>query len=149
VVVALDREGEANGTIPLPPELSEPAALSVVGNQVYVLGNQQHKVGIFSPAGRLRGEVRWDGVQFPTAFAYDPVRRWFLVADPKWVIVQGFDPNGKNLFAFGQMGEGVDQMQRVDSLYVDPQGLVYVVDSRHGKVLVFGSGQRPALSGKL
>jgi len=28
-------------------------------------------------------------------------------------------------------------MQRVDSLHVDPQGLLYLVDSHHGKVLVF------------
>jgi hypothetical protein len=29
-------------------------------------------------------------------------------------------------------------MQRVDALHVDPQGLLYLVDSHHGKVLVFG-----------
>jgi hypothetical protein len=31
-------------------------------------------------------------------------------------------------------------MERIDSLYIDPQGLVYVVDSRLGKVIVFGPG---------
>ena len=137
VVVALNREGEVNGTIQLPPEFGEPAAISVSANQVYVLGNRQHRVGIFSPGGNQRGEIRWDGIQFPSAFTYDAGRRRFLVANPRWMTVEIFNDEGRNLGAFGQRGEGVDQMERVDSLYVDPQGGHYVVDSHHGKVLVF------------
>jgi uncharacterized protein YjiK len=137
VVLELNREGEVNGAINLPPELGEPAAISVIGNQIYVLGNRQHRVGIFSQSGNQRGELRWDGVQFPSAFTYDAARRRFLVANPRWMIVGIFNQEGQNLGAFGQLGEGVDQMQRVDSLYVDPQGLLYLVDSHHGKVLVF------------
>jgi hypothetical protein len=53
------------------------------------------------------------------------------------MIVAIYNQEGQNLGALGQLGEGVDQMQRVDSLYVDPQGLLYLVDSHHGKVLVF------------
>ena len=137
VVLELNREGEVNGTINLPPELGEPAAISVINNQIYVLGNRQHKVGIFSPAGTQRGEFHWDGIQFPSGFTYDTARRRFLVANPRYMIVEIFNQEGQNLGAFGQLGEGVDQMQRVDSLYVDPQGLLYLVDSHHGKVLVF------------
>ena len=137
VVVAFNREGEVNGTIQLPPEFGEPGALSVIGNQIYVLGNRQHRVGIFSPGGTLRGESRWDGIQFPSALAYDAGRRRFLVANPRWMIVAIFNDEGQNLGAFGQPGEGIDQMQRVDSLHIDPQGLHYLVDSHHGKVLVF------------
>ncbi|MDP2999201.1 MAG: hypothetical protein Q8N47_17065, partial [Bryobacterales bacterium] len=137
VVVALNREGEVNGTIQLPPELGEPTAISVVNNQIYVLGNRQHRVGIFSPGGNQRGEIRWDGIQFPSAFTHDAERRRFLVANSRWMIVEIFNDEGRNLGTFGQLGEGVDQMERVDSLHVDPQGLYYVVDSHHGKVLVF------------
>jgi sugar lactone lactonase YvrE len=138
VVVELNREGEVNGTINLPPELGEPSAICVIHNQVYVLGSRQHKVGIFSPDGTQRGESRWDGIQSPSAFTYDAGRQRFVVANPRWMIVEIFNEEGQNLGAFGQLGEGVDQMQRVDSLYVDPQGLLYLVDSHHGKVLVFG-----------
>jgi sugar lactone lactonase YvrE len=137
VVVELNREGEVNRTIQLPPELGEPAAISVFNNQIYVLGNRQHRVGIFSPSGIQRGEFRWDGVQFPSAFTYDAGHRRFMVANPRWMTVELFNEEGQNLGAFGQQGERVDQMQRVDSLHVDPQGLLYVVDSHHGKVLVF------------
>jgi sugar lactone lactonase YvrE len=137
VVVALNREGEVDATIQLPPEFGEPEAISVVDNQIYVLGNRQRRVGIFSPAGKLRGESRWDGIRLPSAFTYDAGRRRFLVANPRWTHVGIFDDEGRNLGAFGQLGEGVDQVQRIEALHVDPQGLHYVVDSHHGKVLVF------------
>lgn len=137
-VVELNREGEVNATINLPPELGEPSSISVIHNQIYVLGNRQHRVLIFSPGGKQRGECRWDEIQFPSAFTYDAARGMFLVANPRWTVVEAFNEQGMNLGAFGQSGEGVDQMQRVDSLHVDSQGLLYVIDSRHGKVLVFG-----------
>lgn len=70
----LNREGEVNGTIELTPDSRDPAAISVIGNQIYVLGSQRHKVEIFSPSGRRRGDLKWDGIQFPTAFAFDPAR---------------------------------------------------------------------------
>jgi DNA-binding beta-propeller fold protein YncE len=143
IVVALNREGEVNSTIQLPSDLSDPGSLVVVHNQVYVLGNQQHKVSGFSPGGRARGPLGWDGVRFPTAFTFDVARKWFFVANPQFGIVQIFDEQGRNLGAFGQFGDGVDQMQRVDSLYVDAQGLVYVVDSRRGKVVVFADSAQP------
>jgi sugar lactone lactonase YvrE len=143
-VVELNREGEVNGTIGLPPELAAPTAISVVNNQICVLGDARHRVGIFNPGGKQRGELHWDGVQFPSAFAYDAARRRFLVANPRWMIVQVFDEAGQNLGAFGRAGEAADQMQRIDALHVDLQGLLYLVDSHHGKVLVFAESQ-PAL----
>jgi DNA-binding beta-propeller fold protein YncE len=139
--VELNREGEVDGTIKLPPELSEPSEITVIANQIYVLGNREHRVGIFSPAGFQRGETHWDGIQFPTAFTYDPVHHRLLVANPRWMTVEIFTEDGQNIGNFGQLGEGVDQMIRVDTLYVDPQGQVYVVDSRHGKVLVFAGSE--------
>jgi len=137
VVVALNREGEVDEIIQLPTEFGGPGAISVIHNRIYVLGNRQHRVGIFSPNGTLRGESRWDGIRLPSAFTYDAGRRRFLVANPRWMTVEIFNDEGQNLGAFGRPGEGVDQMQRVESLHVDPQGLYYLVDSHHGKVLVF------------
>jgi DNA-binding beta-propeller fold protein YncE len=142
VVVELNREGEVNSTIQLPAELHDPTAVSVVHNQIYVLGGQHHRVGIFTPAGRQRGEVRWEGIAFPLAFAYDSARSRFMVVNPRWMIVEVFEEDGTGLGAFGQLGDGVDQMQRVDAMHVDSRGLVYVVDSHHGKVLVFGDAQK-------
>jgi sugar lactone lactonase YvrE len=141
VIVELNREGEVNGTIALPPEFGGPTAISIIDNQVYVLGGRQHRVGIFSPSGFFRGELRWDGVAAPTAFAFDPIRRRFVAANPRWMVVQLFKEDGGNLATFGQAGDGVDQMQRIDSLHVDAEGTIYIVDSLHGKVLAFAASQ--------
>jgi DNA-binding beta-propeller fold protein YncE len=141
-VIALNREGEAVGRIPLPDELNDPSGIAVVDIQVYVLGENQHRVEIFSPDGRLLGEKRWDGVRAPSAFAWDAVRRRFLVANPQLMVIEIFNEAGQGLGAFGQRGEGVEQVEGIDSIYFDPEGLVYAVDSRHGKVLVYSESQQ-------
>jgi hypothetical protein len=80
---------------------------------------------------------------FPSAFAYDAAKGRFAVANPRWMVIEIFNDAGKSLGAFGQQGDGVDQMRRVDSLHMDERGFVYVVDSRHGKVLVFAEPGAP------
>lgn len=136
-VVELNREGEVNSVIHLPPELNNPIALSVARNQIYVLGESQHRVGIFSPKGQSRGEIRWDGIRAPPAIAWDSRGSRFLVANPRWSVVQSFDEAGHDDGAFGQAGERVDQVKRIDGLFTDWKGRVYEVDSHNGKVLVF------------
>lgn len=138
VVVELDREGEVNGVIRLPPELSDPASVSIADNQVYVLGNREHRVVEFSPSGVPRGELRWNGVPFPSALAFDARHRLFLVGNPRWMVVQAFDLTGHNVAAFGQMGDAVDQTRRIDGIFADPRGRVFVLDAHNGKVVVFG-----------
>lgn len=136
-IIALNREGEVNGTIALTEAAREPGAIAVFHNQLYVLGNREHKVEIFSPAGQRQGEMKWDGIARPSAFAYDARSHRFLVANPRLAVVEIFDEEGRELGAFGQLGDRVDQQRRVESLFVDSLGLVYVVDSHEGKVLTF------------
>ena len=53
---------------------------------------------------------------------------------------------------FGQPGDGVDQMRRIDALHMDSNGVVYAVDSSYGKVLVFAevtpAGKKAQMSAK-
>jgi hypothetical protein len=70
--VELNREGELNTTIQLPPEPCRPTAIAVVAKQVWVMGNQQHRVRIFRLSNRLRGEWRWEEIRSPSAFTYNP-----------------------------------------------------------------------------
>ena len=141
-IVALNREGEVDEILSMPEDRSEPIAISVIDNQLYVLTNRQHRVYILSPAGHLRGELRWDGVTYPTAFAYDRRQQRFLTSNPRSMTVQIFNEEGQNLGAFGQYGDGLEQMKRVDALHIDARGLVYVVDSHEGKVLVFAESHQ-------
>jgi DNA-binding beta-propeller fold protein YncE len=140
-VVALNREGEINSVFELPEEHSEPRAISVIDNQLYILTDKHHKVYELNAGGRLMGEFRWDDVAVPTAFIFDHRKRRFVVANPRSNTVQVFNDAGQNLSAFGQYGDRADQMKHVDSLYVDRVGLVYLVDSHEGKVLVFAESR--------
>lgn len=142
VIVALNREGEVDLTIKMPEERSEPTAITVIDNQLYVLASRQHRVYILAPDGRIRGELKWDGIAFPTAFTYDRERHRYLAANPRSMTVQVFKEDGVNLGAFGQYGDGLDQMRHVDALHADARGLVYVVDSHEGKVLVFAQSRQ-------
>lgn len=137
LIVALDREGDMNGTIPLTEATRDPCAISVIDNQIYVLGARQHRVEIFSPGGTRRGEWKWEGVPLPLAFAFDEPNHRFLVANPRRMVVEVFGTDNRGIGAFGQFGDRVDQQERIEAIYVDRQGWVYLVDSHHGKVLVF------------
>jgi DNA-binding beta-propeller fold protein YncE len=136
-IVVFNREGEVIGTIGVPGELREPASIAVGGNKLYVLDNASHRVSVFSTAGTPLGELRWDGVSFPAAFAYDASRDRFAVANPQYMVVEVFNQAGQNLGAVGQLGDRVDQVLRIDALHLDKQGRVFVVDSRRGKVVVY------------
>jgi tripartite motif-containing protein 71 len=143
VIVALNREGEVDSTIQMPEDRSEPSSISVFNNQLYVLAARQHRVHILTPGGRWSGDLRWDSIEIPTTFVYDQPRKRFVVANPRSSTVQVFNQAGQMLAAFGQYGDGVDQMRHMDSLYVDARGLVYVVDSHQGKVVVFAESPQP------
>ena len=147
-VVALNREGEAVGMIHLPPEMRGASGLAVVNNQIYVLGEMQHRVEVFSPAGLLREEKRWDDIRTPMAFTFDTANKRFLVANPKLMVVEAVSEEGQGLAAFGRLGDGVDQMKHVDALHVDAQGRIFVVDSHEGKVLVFAGNAPPDAKGE-
>lgn len=137
VIVALNREGEVDATIPLTEAARDPASIQVINNQLYVLGERHHRVEIFSPAGQRRGDLQWDGIPFPLAFAYEASSKRFMVANPRLMIVEIFGEDGKSTGAFGQMGERVDQQIRIDAMHIDSMGRVYIVDAHHGKVLLF------------
>lgn len=138
VVVALNQEGESIGTFGLSGELNLPVAISVVGDDVYVLDTGLRRVRIFTAIGRLRGDLKIEGVPFPSAFAYDPGRLWHFVGNPSFGVVQAFDREGRNTSDLGSIGDAVNQVRKIDALYIDSQQRVYVIDSHNGKVLVFG-----------
>lgn len=139
VLVALNREGEVNATIQLTEDARDPIALATINNQIWVLGGLHHRVEIFSPAGKRRGDHRWDGIPIPTAFTFIPGERRFLVANPRLMIVEMFEERGRSIAAFGELGDGPNQQRRIEGLSVDQRGRIYVIDSHHGKVLVFGA----------
>ena len=141
-VVTLNREGEQTAFFHLPREMHQPVWLSVIRTQVDVLGSFPNLVEEFSPAGKLRGETRWDDIRVPGPFVCDERLSGCAVVDAGHMVVRIYDEAGHPVTSFGQRGDGLDQMQRVDAIHVDAKGRVYLADALHGRVLVFGKGNR-------
>ena len=136
-VVSFNQEGETIATFGNPGELSEPTNIAVVGEDVWVLDTGLHRVQIFTASGRLRRSLAIEGVAYPSGLAYDVPRHRYFVGNPSLGTIQAFDEQGRNIGVFGGRGDAVDQVRKIDALYVDPQGRVYVVDFHNGKVVVF------------
>jgi hypothetical protein len=136
-ILALNREGEPITTIGSPEMPIDALALSVIGSEIFALDRSSHKVKVLSAGGVLRREMQWNEIQFPSAFAFDSRRGLFFVANPRWMVIDILERDGRSIGTFGEYGDGVSQMKSVDALYVDPSGLVYAADSHNGKVLVF------------
>ena len=137
-VVAFNQEGETIATFGNPGELIEPANIAVVGDDVWVLDTGLHRVQVFTASGRLRRSLAIDGVAYPSGLAYDALRHHYFVGNPSLGTIQAFDEQGRNVGVFGGLGDAVDQVRKIDALYVDANGRVFVVDFRDGKVTVFG-----------
>jgi DNA-binding beta-propeller fold protein YncE len=134
-ILALNREGESIGTIgPI-----EPISIAVAGNELLALDGPTRQVNVFSFSGLFRRKLEWDEVRLPSAIAYDRPRGFFFVSNPRWMVVDVFASEGKNLTAFGRYGDAVEQMKSVTALWVAPNGTVFVIDSQGGKILVFAS----------
>lgn len=143
VIVAFNREGEEIGRIGSVDVPIDALSISVVGNEIYALDRRLHKFLAFSVSGKFRRELDWDGILMPSAFAYDKWRKLYFVANPRWMVIDIFSADGRNLGAFGQLGDAVHQMKGIDAIYVDPEGVVYAVDSHQGKVLIFSEIAKP------
>lgn len=136
-VVTLNREGEQTAFFVLPQEMHQPVWLSVIHNQVNVLGSFRHMVEAFSPAGKLRGETKWDDIRVPGPFVCGEQLPGCAVVDAGHMVVKVYDESGFAVTSFGQRGVAVDQVQRVDAIHVDAKGRVYLTDTLNGKVVVF------------
>ncbi|HVZ15705.1 MAG TPA: hypothetical protein VG897_01205, partial [Terriglobales bacterium] len=130
-------EGESVGSFGS-ADLNLPTAISAVGEDVYVLDTGLRRVHIFTASGRLRGHLKFEGVPFPSAFAFDAGRKLSFVGNPGLGVIQGFDQKENNVATFGSLGDAADQIRKIDSLYVDSASRVYVVDSHNAKILIFG-----------
>ncbi len=142
-IVALNREGEEVGRIGSADLPIDALSISVVGSEIYALDRRLHKFLVFSVNGQFRRELDWDGILMPSAFAYDKWRKLYFVANPRWMVIDIFSAESRNIGAFGQLGDAVHQMKGIDAIYVDPEGMVYAVDSHQGKVLIFSEIVNP------
>lgn len=144
LVVKLDRDGEPVGSFGK-GLLERPTGLvrDPVQKLAYVADTYAHDVKVFDDEGRLvhvigrRGE-RPGEFNYPTHVAF--ARGELFVTDTMNNRVQVFTSDGEVLRRqFGQSGLYVGNLVRPKGVAVDNEGHVYVVESYHDHLLVFGS----------
>lgn len=144
IVVKLDKDGESVGSFGR-GVLKRPTGLvrDPLQKLAYVADTYAHDVKVFDDDGRLvqvigrRGE-RPGEFNYPTHVAF--ARGELFVTDTMNNRVQVFASDGEVLQRqFGQSGLYVGNLVRPKGVAVDNEGHVYVVESYHDHLLVFGS----------
>jgi DNA-binding beta-propeller fold protein YncE len=96
------------------------------------------RVGVFTPDGEL---ISWVGQmgQFPNPLdvVYDAGRHRLLIVDNKVHNVFVYSETGDSLFALGKRGEDEGEFNFPQSVAVDPDGNIYVVDAFNFRVEIF------------
>jgi sugar lactone lactonase YvrE len=124
--------------------LEDPAAIAVdrPGQQLYVLNGTtkqktDHRIEVFSLKGEhlrtigKRGEGPGE-FNFPSALTVGPDRKLY-VADKLNFRVQIFDPEGKFLDQFGEIGRGMaGKFDKIRGMAFDAFGNFYIVDTMQG-----------------
>lgn len=150
-------------------EFSDPAfqrpnglAIDKARGRVYVVDTgggdgKEHNVKIYDLAGKRIGAIggapggEFGSFNFPTYVALDAEGNVF-VSDTLNSRVQKFDPEGKFVTSFGQLGTNWGEFDKPKGVAVDSFGNLYVVDSGwsnvqifnpKGQVLLFFGGRGP------
>jgi DNA-binding beta-propeller fold protein YncE len=125
-------------------------AVSPSGDKVYVTGNTNHKVMVYSLTYTLSGVhlTNWGGngtnpgeFRYPATIAVNPQGNVYVV-DVLNSRVQQFDEKGKLLTMVGKWGVMPGQLFRPKGVAIDRQNNVYVSDSYLEVIQVFDSDSR-------
>lgn len=116
------------------------------GKNLYVTGNNNHKVMVFTPGGQLLRQWGGEGLndgefRYPATIAVTPAELVFVV-DVLNTRVQVFNRKGGLGFRVGEWGVLPGQFIRPKGVTVDNRGSVYVSDSYMGVIEIFNDSYR-------
>jgi len=119
----------------------KPTAVAASEDRLYVLDEEQGKLGIYSEDGKPLAVVGSKGsgseaFSSPKRLAVGPDGTVF-VADTGNSRVQMLDPDGKFIGRFGTSGSGPGQLDSPEGVAVGQDGRVYVADTDNHRVQVF------------
>lgn len=149
-VMVFDDLGLFKFSIDVNQGFTNPVAVTVSpdGQTIYVvdhgdLGNADHKVVAFTPAGQERFRLGPRGGEdgrfnIPLAASVAPDGTLYVV-DTGNFRIQAFDASGKFRFSFGDAGTGLGQFSRPRAIALDAAGNVYVSDSGFNNVQIFNA----------
>ncbi len=129
------------------PPLSAPMRPRFVDGQIWLVEYRAHRVRRITPDGRetFRLERRGDGpdeVRFPWAVDVSP-EGWFVVADLGNYRLQRFDAEGRHLATLTPEPSAPGVPLQLTDVRIGPDGLLYAVDSKGGRIVVLTADGRP------
>lgn len=135
VLARIGRRGGGRGK----GEFSNPTAVAVQGDEVFVIDQYGARLQVLNPEGRFRGEfslTEMDGKRAAVAPALciDNNRRVYVGAFGN---VRVYSDAGKLLAAFGRSGTRMGEFAGVSGLAVDSSGRMFIADSENARVQVF------------
>ncbi len=148
-IQVLDGEGRFLRSLPLldggKPVRPADVAVSELSGNLFVTGNNTHRVMKLSPQGEVLGSWGGEGVaqgqfRYPATLA---VREGLVaVVDVLNTRVQIFDEDGRYHYQLGEWGVLPGQLFRPKGIAIDQAGRYYISDSYMEVVQVFDSGYR-------
>lgn len=146
-IQVLDGEGKFLRALPLldgdKPVRPADVAVSELSGNLFVTGNNTHRVLKLSPQGEVLGSWGGEGVaqgqfRYPATLA---VREGMVaVVDVLNTRVQIFDEDGRYQYQLGEWGVLPGQLFRPKGIAIDQAGRYYISDSYMEVVQVFDSG---------
>jgi len=116
-------------------------------NNLYVVDSKLKQVIVMDLSGNVIKTIGKDILVYPTEIAYDSRNLRILIAEhggTKSKTDQGliakilvFDLQGNLLSSFGEFGYEDGQFSRIQGLFIDKWGRIYIVDTYQGNVSVF------------
>ncbi|MDD4050465.1 MAG: NHL repeat-containing protein [candidate division Zixibacteria bacterium] len=104
--------------------------------RIYVADGGNGRIAVYDNYGNYTGGIGKDVLERPTAVtvAFDGV---IWVGDQATQALYAFAPDGKLLQQISQAGEDGQSFSDIEALSLSPDGVLYVADSGHNRVLVY------------
>ena len=120
--------------------LDDPRGIAYGNNKIFVGLLSRGQVVVLTPEGKdLYVIGRRGSFQNPVDVVYDSLKHRVIVVDNKLNNVSVFSENGDSLFVFGQRGSGDGEFNFPQSVAVDNESNMYIVDSFNFRVEIFDS----------
>lgn len=145
-VAVFDRDGNPLFSVGQPGagagQFRNPVGIGVDGNGwFYVADKDNHRVQVFDGAGQWQRSFAVSSQGKPAApidVAADRQGRLYVTTNKHRVLA--YDAHGKQLRQWGGEGSNEGEFRYPATVVVDPQGVVYVVDTLNARVQAFDGG---------
>jgi DNA-binding beta-propeller fold protein YncE len=120
--------------------ISSPRGVACDSGKVYIGLPAIGQIAVLSHEGKFLDTIgRRGSLPNPIDVVLDTLRHRVLVVDNKIAQVRVFSEHGDSLFSIGRPGDGDGEFNRPQSVAVDKDGNIYVVDAFNFRIQIFDS----------